>query len=83
MSFQPKTERSPAVDDILARVGRLSVADRRLFMRTIRRQEIKDDLTWLHKVWGRVTLKDSEITRMVEDVRAEMHAARTSHKDRR
>lgn len=46
-------------------------------MQAIRQQERKDDITWLHKVWGKVTLRDSEITRIVEEVRTEMHAARS------
>jgi hypothetical protein len=83
MSFNLKSERSSAVDDVLARVGRLSAADKRRFMQAIRQEERKDDLAWLHKVWGRVTLKDSEITRLVEEVRTEMHAASQTHKARR
>lgn len=83
MSFDTKRDRSAAVDDMLDRVGRLSATDRRKFMKAIRQEEAKDDLVWLHKVWGRVTLKDSEITRIVEEVRSEMHAASRSHKNRR
>ena len=83
MNFDTKGDRSAAVDDVLARVSRLSAVDRRMFMKAIRQGEIKDDLTWLHKVWGRVTIKDSEITRIVEEVRTEMHAASHTQKDRR
>lgn len=83
MSFNLKGERISAVDDVLARVGRLSAADKRKFMRAIRQEERKDDLAWLHKVWGKVSLKDSEITRLVEEVRTEMHAASQTHKARR
>ena len=83
MSFDIKGDRSAAVEDMLARVGRLSAADKRKFMQAIRQEEIKDDLAWLHKVWGRVSLKDSEITRIVEEVRTEMHAATRTHKARR
>ena len=77
MTFDTKGNQSQAVDQILARVSKLSAADKRAFMKAIRQQELKDDITWLHKVWGKVTLKDSEITRMVEEVRTEMHAARS------
>jgi len=83
MNFDTKGDRNAAVDDVLARVSRLSAADRRKFMKAIRQEGTKDDLAWLHKVWGRVTLKDSEITLIVEEVRTEMHAASLSHKDRR
>jgi len=75
MTFETKGNQSQAVDQILARVSKLSAADRRAFMKAIRQQETKEDLAWLHKVWGKVTLKDSEITRLVEEVRSEMHAA--------
>lgn len=75
MTFDTKGNQSPAVNEMLARVSKLSAADRRAFMKAIRLQEVKDDITWLHKVWGKVTLKDSEITRLVEEVRTEMHAA--------
>lgn len=81
MSFDVKGDRNTAVDEILSRVSKLSAADKRAFMKAIRQQERKDDIAWLHKVWGRVALKDSEITRIVEEVRTEMHAART-HKAR-
>ncbi len=83
MSFDTKGDRSAAVDDVLARVSRLSAADRRKFMKAIRQEEMKDDLVWLHKVWGQVTLKDSEITTIVEEVRTEMHAASRTHQNRR
>lgn len=83
MTFDTKGNQSQAVDKILARVSKLSAADKRAFMKAIRQQEVKDDITWLHKVWGKVTLKDSEITRMVEEVRTEMHAASQTHKARR
>lgn len=76
MVFDTKGNQSQAVDEILSRVSRLSAADRRAFIKAIRQQETKDDLAWLHKVWGRVTVNDSEITRIVEEVRTEMHAAR-------
>ncbi len=82
MTFFTKGNVSQDVDEILSRVSRLSAADRRAFMKAIRQQERKDDIAWLHKVWGRVTLKDSEITRIVEEVRTEMHATRP-HKARR
>ena len=72
-----KGNQSQAVDEMLARISRLSAADKRAFMKAIRQQERKDDIAWLHKVWGKVTLKDSEITRLVEEVRTEMHAARS------
>jgi len=77
MTFDTKGNQSQAVDQILARVSKLSAADRRAFMKAIRQQERKNDIAWLHKVWGKVTLKDSEITRLVEEVRTEMHAARS------
>jgi hypothetical protein len=77
MTFDTKGDQSPVVDRILARVSKLSAADKRAFMKAIRRQEVKEDLAWLHKVWGKVTLKDSEISRIVEEVRTEMHTART------
>ncbi|MFZ1560950.1 MAG: hypothetical protein WAT37_13545 [Saprospiraceae bacterium] len=77
MTFDTKGNQSQAVDEMLARVSKLSVADRRAFFKAIRQQEVKEDITWLHKVWGKVTLKDSEITRLVEEVRTEMHAARS------
>jgi hypothetical protein len=83
MSFDIKGDRSAAVDDVLARIGRLSAADRRTFLQAIRQEEVKEDLAWLHKVWGKVTLKDSEIARIVEEVRTEMHAASRPNKDRR
>jgi hypothetical protein len=83
MTFDTKDNQSQAVDQLLARVSKLSVADKRAFMKAIRQQEVKDELTWLHKVWGKVTLKDSEITRLVEEVRTEMHAASRSLKARR
>ncbi|HNA33541.1 MAG TPA: hypothetical protein PL106_10510, partial [Flavobacteriales bacterium] len=77
MTFDTKGNQSQAVDRILARVSELSAADRRAFMKAIRQQERKDDIAWLHKVWGKVSLKDSEITRIVEEVRTEMHASRS------
>ena len=77
MTFDTKGNQSQAVAKILARVSKVFAADKRAFMKAIRQQEVKDDITWLHKVWGKVTLKDSEITRMVEEVRTEMHAARS------
>jgi hypothetical protein len=77
MTFDTKGNQSQAVDEMLARISRLSAADKRAFMKAIRQQERKDDIAWLHKVWGKVTLKDSEITRLVEEVRTEMHAARS------
>jgi len=77
MAFDTKRNQSRDVDEILSRVGKLSAADKRTFMKAIRQQEIKEDLSWLHKVWGKVTLKDSEITRIVEEVRTEMHASRS------
>jgi hypothetical protein len=82
MTFDTKGNQSQAVEEMLARIGRLSAADRRAFMKAIRQQERKDDIAWLHKVWGRVTISDREITRIVEEVRTEMHAAH-SHKARR
>lgn len=78
MTFDTKGNQSQAVDEMLVRISRLSAADKRAFMKAIRQQERKDDIAWLHKVWGKVTLKDSEITRIVEEVRTEMHAARSS-----
>ncbi|MBL0128824.1 MAG: hypothetical protein IPP83_15515 [Flavobacteriales bacterium] len=83
MSFDTKGDRSAAVDDVLARISRLSAADRRKFMKAIRQETMKDDLAWLHKVWGRIPLTDSEITRIVAEVRTDMHAASRTHKDRR
>jgi hypothetical protein len=80
MTFDTKDNQSQAVDEMLARVSKLSTADRRAFMKAIRQQELKDDITWLHKVWGKVTVKDSEITQLVEEVRTEMHAAERSPK---
>ena len=77
MAFDTKGNPSQAVDEMLARVSRLSAADRRAFMKAIRQQESKDDIIWLHKVWGKVALKDNEITRIVEEVRTEMYAARS------
>jgi len=77
MSLDTKGNQSRAVDDMLARVSKLSAADKRAFMKAIRQQERKDDIEWLHKVWGKVALDDGEITRIVEEVRTEMHAART------
>jgi len=77
MTFDTKGNQSQAVDEMLARVSKLSAADRRAFFKAIRQQEVKEDITWLHKVWGKVTLKDSEITRLVEEVRTEMHVARS------
>jgi hypothetical protein len=52
-------------------------------LQAIRQEEVKEDIAWLHKVWGKVTLKDSEIARIVEEVRTEMHAASRPNKDRR
>jgi hypothetical protein len=83
MTFDTKGNQSQAVDEMLARISRLSAADKRAFMKAIRQQERMDDIAWLHKVWGKVTLKDSEITRIVEEVRTEMHAAERSPKARR
>lgn len=77
MACGTKGNQSRDVDEILSRVGKLSAADKRAFMKAIRQQEVKEDLTWLHKVWGKVALKDSEITRIVEEVRTEMQASRT------
>ena len=47
-------------------------------MKAIRQLERKDDIAWLHKVWGKVTLKDSEIDRIVDEVRTETHAGERS-----
>ena len=77
MTFDTKGNQSRAVDEMLDRVSKLSAADRRAFLKAIRQQELKDDIAWLHKVWGKVALKDSEITRLVEEVRTEMHAERS------
>lgn len=77
MTFDTKGNPSEAVEQILARVSKLSAADKRAFMKAIRQQETMEDLTWLHKVWGKVALKDSEITSLVEEVRTEMHATRS------
>jgi len=44
MSFDIKGDRNAAVDEILARVNKLSATDKRAFMKAIRQQERKEDI---------------------------------------
>ncbi|MBX2984010.1 MAG: hypothetical protein KF843_15155 [Flavobacteriales bacterium] len=83
MAFDIKPTGSTAVDEVLTKIGRLSAADRRKFFRAIRAQEMQEDLQWFHKVWGRVSLTDTEIAEMVNDVRSEMHATDRTNEARR
>jgi len=83
MSFTNKPTPSVSVDQVIGLVEQLSAKDKRKVAQALRKEQLAENISRLHALWGRVKLSEKEITAVVEEVRAERYEKSKAAKARR
>ncbi|MBK6342139.1 MAG: hypothetical protein IPF41_06000 [Flavobacteriales bacterium] len=83
MSFTHKPSLPVSVDQVIGLVEQLSPKDKRKVVHALRKEQLAENISRLHEIWGRVKLSEKEIAAVVEEVRAARYERRKAAQARR